>query len=269
MSAQATAYVWEHSPYTGVKFTIHLAVADVVNDAYDNEFWMVSSNLAVKARTTPATARRVLGEFVNNGWLVRLEQGGGRRPSRFQFVFDNDSAVSTGHSTHVTGHNCRVERTQPPCDEDTGNSIELQDVTTTGTSLPQNDEVSESEIYGAAMFGQFWDIYPRKVGKWEAHKFFARLDPPTKQAAIDGAVLLAQCTQATLGKGAVKHEVVKFTPHPATWLNAGRWDDDPDDVIATYAAMLPKQVQTQLAASNTTNSVYPDINYDDQREDHE
>lgn len=87
MSAEATGWVWKHSPYSGAQLLVHLAIADVVNDTHDNEFWMSRSALAEKARVARSTVNETLSDMVERGLLLMLESGAEqRRPSRFQFV---------------------------------------------------------------------------------------------------------------------------------------------------------------------------------------
>jgi hypothetical protein len=72
----------------------------------------------------------------------------------------------------------------------------------------------------ADAFDAFWTAYPRKVGKGAARKAW----PKALKAAggnpgriIAGAVAFA----------VDPNREAAFTPHPATWLNAERWDDEP------------------------------------------
>jgi hypothetical protein len=68
-------------------------------------------------------------------------------------------------------------------------------------------------------FDEFWELYPRKVGKIDAEKSYGKA---MKLATIDqireGAKKFAARCQNT---------EPQYIPHPATWLNAGRWDDQP------------------------------------------
>lgn len=69
-----------------------------------------------------------------------------------------------------------------------------------------------------AAFGAFWAAYPRHTAKLDAQRKFVlaarRVDP---QEIVTGAVKFAK---------AVKGTEERFIPHPATWLNQGRWTDD-------------------------------------------
>lgn len=69
-------------------------------------------------------------------------------------------------------------------------------------------------------FAEFWAAYPRKTGKGAAEKAWAKavkaLDPTV---VIDGARRYAEIRRG---------QDPQFTPHPATWLNAKRWEDEPE-----------------------------------------
>ena len=68
-------------------------------------------------------------------------------------------------------------------------------------------------------FETFWAQYPRKVGKIAGKK------------AFDKAVKLTTLEQLLSGIELLKRETsgkeLEFIPHPASWLSAGRWDDEP------------------------------------------
>lgn len=67
-------------------------------------------------------------------------------------------------------------------------------------------------------FERFWSVYPRKVGKQSAKRAFERVKVPLETLVT--AVERQKCSdQWTQNNG-------QFIPHPATWLNQGRWDDE-------------------------------------------
>jgi hypothetical protein len=69
-----------------------------------------------------------------------------------------------------------------------------------------------------AAFEDFWKAYPRKVGKLAAKKAWDRIRPTPDIVAEMGKALVWQVEQ---------WEDPQYIPHPATWLNAGRWMDEP------------------------------------------
>jgi hypothetical protein len=89
VSAEATGLVWKHSPYQGAQLLVHLAIADVVNDAHGDELWMSVPNLARKARVGRSTAFDALAHMVEHGYLAKLESGqSDGKPSRYRFLVD-------------------------------------------------------------------------------------------------------------------------------------------------------------------------------------
>lgn len=68
-------------------------------------------------------------------------------------------------------------------------------------------------------FEAFWAVYPRRTGKLDASRSFQRARKLVAQDHLmAAAVVFAQ---------ACKGKEERFIPHPATWLNQGRWDDQP------------------------------------------
>jgi len=101
--------------------------------------------------------------------------------------------------------------------------------TETETDRSSNGRVTEL-VPG---FADFWGAYPRHTAKQEAIKAFTKLKP---DAALLASIL------AAVHRAASTHDWQKdggkFVPHPATWLNGRRWEDEPprasspDDIFA-------------------------------------
>lgn len=67
-------------------------------------------------------------------------------------------------------------------------------------------------------FNDFWNIYPRHAAKDRARKAWKKaLTRTTAHAIIEGATRYRNDPNRD----------PTYTKHPATWLNAGCWDDDP------------------------------------------
>ena len=69
------------------------------------------------------------------------------------------------------------------------------------------------------MFDEFWSAYPRKVAKAVARKAFARL---TEQQQLDACKAISN----HVAYWKTKETELEFIPHPSTWLNGERWEDE-------------------------------------------
>ena len=77
-------------------------------------------------------------------------------------------------------------------------------------------------------FEEFWKVYPRREGKAKAYEAWKKLSLAQKRRAylaLKGQLALLE-TKRRDGRG-------DFCPHPATWINQGRFDDDPEMTNAT------------------------------------
>jgi hypothetical protein len=72
-------------------------------------------------------------------------------------------------------------------------------------------------------FDLFWKASPTKVGKKKAMDLWKKYKPPLDE------VLKTIEWQKKSEKW--KKNKGEFIPHPTTWLNAGRWEDEPDEII--------------------------------------
>jgi hypothetical protein len=89
-------------------------------------------------------------------------------------------------------------------------------------------------------FAEFWKAYPRKVGKDKAWAAWEKRKPDADLLAAMLRALAWQCQSEDWRK-----DGGEFIPYPASWLNAGRWQDEP---MATSPA-VSKRTQ-QLADSD-------------------
>ena len=102
-------------------------------------------------------------------------------------------------------------------------------------------------------FEQFWTAYPKKVGKQAAQKAFRnaqnrpRIDDLLK--AIDRARLSEQW----------RKDGGQFIPNPATWLNQGRWDDEPVQIVQVQPKAQVKVERASRAISQAYSPPPPEV----------
>ena len=70
-------------------------------------------------------------------------------------------------------------------------------------------------------FDEFYKLYPRKVGRFMANKSFKKLSRRDKMLAYDGLLNY-------IGFWEHNKTEKQFIPHPSTWLNQRRWEDELD-----------------------------------------
>ena len=118
----------------------------------------------------------------------------------------------------------RRKRAQARLENGNNVTAELPDVTLCYTEKEKEKEI-ENECYARGAFEEFWKAYPRKAGKDAARKAFAKAKVPvaTLVAAVERQKKSAQWQK----------DGGQFIPHPATWLNQGRWQDELEEAKAS------------------------------------
>jgi len=81
--------------------------------------------------------------------------------------------------------------------------------------------IRESDSILDTRFNEFWELYPRKAGKKKAREAFAKVvkDEAVFSALMAGLREHIGCAQWTKDGG-------QYIPHPTTWLNQERWEDE-------------------------------------------
>jgi hypothetical protein len=105
--------------------------------------------------------------------------------------------------------------------------------------IPKRGRKTVRAPYGPD-FEEFWQAYPRKVGKRAAREAY---EQATRQA--DPAVIL----EGAQRYAADPNREAQFTPHPTTWLRQGRWEDDP----------LPPRKAAQQTGGERRMNAYAEI----------
>ncbi|MEL6362835.1 MAG: hypothetical protein AAFR21_17315 [Pseudomonadota bacterium] len=90
-----------------------------------------------------------------------------------------------------------------------------------GTNLKKDNKyiINNPPISPKGDFDEFWSSVPKKVGKVAAEKAYRKaLRGADSQTLLDAMKLYAKTREGQ------DHQ---YTVHPATWLNQGRWQDEP------------------------------------------
>ena len=84
------------------------------------------------------------------------------------------------------------------------------------------EEEKEKEKERENLFTRFWDEYPRHEAKQTARKAFDKLNPDENLLQLMIAAIARWKTTAQWQENGGQ-----YIPHPATWLNQRRWEDEP------------------------------------------
>lgn len=131
---------------------------------------------------------------------------------------------------HINPREAASQLPDPPKD-DQKTTRKARAVDASGTREPRDSDVQvgregkgkegKDDASRDALFESFWKAYPRKVGKDEARKAFDKRKPtPELLNALLAAIEVQRQSLPWLKDGG------QFIPHPATWLNQGRWQDE-------------------------------------------
>jgi len=185
--------------------------------------WTVrSSQLAAETTEGRDAIRTALNELQNCGYLkmerVRLENG---QFTTIQVVYDvplePHEVPQQASGNQASGNQASVFQA----------SLEVTRINTE----------KKRDIYSASedAWNKFWAVYPRKKDKQAALKAWKKAlktgcDP---QQIIDGAIRYAE-ERST--------EDPQYTKYPASWLNAGSWENQADQPSAPKATARTAQV---------------------------
>lgn len=91
-------------------------------------------------------------------------------------------------------------------------------------------------------FDDFWKAYPKKVGKAAVYKAWKRLSPNQElfDKIMSSLEWQKKSEQWTKSNG-------QFIPNPLTWINQGRWDNEP-----MQSAVIDKKTPAKVIADYAT-----------------
>ena len=230
MSDEGRLYVKQHSPFTGSTFWIHYILGDLANWQHDYELFIGNQRLADEWPISLRAVTRAMGELAEQGYLSLVKAPAPGRLATFRFVFKGaeDMARQSGarrNNERQPGRDARQSGARSHA------KSEIAPITNTKvrTERELKEDAPPIPLFGAldetttaAMeldhFDTFWRTYPRHESKIPARKAW---DKAIKTASPDRIIAGAERYRDD------PNRAPSFTAHPATWLNAGRWDDDP------------------------------------------
>jgi len=134
--------------------------------------------------------------------------------------------------------------TSLPLVDDTVNELQNDTVNDTKNDVPK--KAVQNRI---SLFDDFWNNYPRKIGKQKCANWFRthKVDKPLLDKMLNAINEQKQSEQWQRDNG-------QYIPHPYTWLNQGRWDDE------TEIDLTAKPTEQQIEAQERKKAKMAEIN---------
>jgi hypothetical protein len=191
------SWVFEESETLGNHRLVLLAIADCYGD---RGAWPSIATLAHHARVTERTVHRAIKRAAVLGELAVAYKAG-------------------PHGTNLYTLTKWQGQTLTPVTTDPVIAVSRDpDIAMTPERKNQTEQQTPE-------FDQFWNIYPRKVSKGSARKAW---DQALKRGVEAETIIEA----AGIYASSVKGSEARFIAHPATWLNADRWEDEESSVLS-------------------------------------
>lgn len=221
MSLQAMVWALKTAPVPDpISHLVLIGLADHADDSGRNARPSVAT-LSDYARCSMRSVQRKLRTLEDCGLIWAGDQASVQhlRSDRRPVVYDLNIygvTVSRAAENGVTAGDERgANLDQTGCHAGPNGATRLADRTVLEPSL--NRPVEPSMRKGPD-FADFWDVYPRKTARAAALKAWAKaIKTADAQEILAGALRYSQDP----------NREAQFTAYPATWLNAGRWEDEP------------------------------------------
>lgn len=161
-----------------------------------------------------STLRRHLIELEEQGLITVVHQYNDnmKRPNQYIVNFRRDTQTSTEEQVRSYDH---PNRRYPPSNMEV--SLPPNRMIETGIKTSNlNNTIGQQ---GKPLFEEFWKAYPRKTNKGFARKVFDKLK-------VDEELLQKMVKSINQQKNSEQWKNPQYIPHPSTWLNGERWEDE-------------------------------------------
>lgn len=162
---------------------------------------------------------RILKELIDGSYITRTQkqdQSTKTWQASEYIVYDEQSKPTTASDPHTQNRDTEPRPQKPYTEKPHTQNRD----TLISTDSKQAPTAEQKIIWPSDSAEQFWEAYPRKIGKQSALKVLSRLkkNPPIGWSSFLEAVGKFRAWAAT--------KDIQYVKHPATWLNAGCWDDE-------------------------------------------
>lgn len=176
---------------------------------HDGHYWVYNTyeDWSNDLGLTPGQVEHAMTAMVEMGLIITAQPEAFNRRKWYRIDVDHEFwDFPKAEISEMEGGNLRDGSRKSPC----------------STSYTKNTSKNTQRdtaylIQQSSSFDEFWSFYPRKTAKATAKKAWMKLGSGDWACAVLGAKNFA----------ADPNREDTFTPHPATWLNGERWNDEP------------------------------------------
>lgn len=215
--ARVPATVRQDRRLTDFDLRVFVELAAYCNTA--NECWYSNSKIAENVNKHNKSVSRSISRLAEYGHISLGEKRPGLRSIS---IVDSNLTVTSGNHT-VTGSNPTVTGSNPTVTGGQPYGYQGSNPTVNQKDLEFKKEKRRIHTQGVvdSDFETFWKEYPRKAAKGSALKAWAK----TKDIR-PGLPELLEIIAFWKTREAWTKDGGRFIPHPASWLNGQRWEDD-------------------------------------------
>ncbi len=230
MSIKVMGHVWKQSRAKGTDRLLLLCIADYADDY--GVAWPSVPKLAERCLTGERNVRVRLRRLAESGELIVERQAGRKGTNRYRIPVNPNAGVNSSSGVNrnsVPPEPQFIEPLNSSSAEPSRNHQESSDTSAASIGTDHRARMvsstrpptSETSIQAEAIY----QAYPKHVGKTAALKAITKV-----MRKVPHEILLARVRQYAASR---QGQDPQFTPHPATWFNHGRYEDDPQAWVAS------------------------------------
>jgi hypothetical protein len=219
---------WTDSKIVDLSFAARLFFIGMWNFADCGEGHLPDDPRALKRLILPdddVVGETVIDELVDAGVVARLQTLSGRKFLHIVRFADHQKVEKRWSPTCFVCTETRPlsSNHDEPLPTSTKHSNKSEEVTQEGKGGEGKKKTSSTASPSTGddpAFARFWAAYPRKVGKGEARKAWAKV----VKSGVDPALVIAGAERYR-DDPMRRRKDIEYTKHPGPWLNAERWTD--------------------------------------------
>lgn len=181
-----------------------------------------------KGRLIDAVIMYASGE---DGWEERLQ---GAEKIAFRFMrgqVDRNDKISKARSEAGSSKKEQTQSNDNKSEQTETNEIKTEQTETKILKEEKKEKEKKEKEDISQRFDRFWAAYPNKKAKQDAFRAFQKLKPDDDLLNRMLAALEREKESAQWQESGGR-----FIPHPATWLNGRRWEDETTSPTPAQAA---------------------------------